>query len=154
MYERVLLPLDGSEPAEAILPFAEKIAGPSDAEVLLLRVVAPVTAAAALAAADPLGSDLLHLRRVEAGQYVTKVAERLGEKGLRVRTLVTLGDPAPEIVLAAEAHGADLIAMATHARGALGRAVFGSVADAVLRDAPVPVLLVRMAAAAPSGRSA
>jgi nucleotide-binding universal stress UspA family protein len=150
VYERVLLPLDGSDGAEAILPFVEKIAGPSGAEVVLLQVVEPITAAAALAAADPLGSDLLPRRQVAAGRYLATVADRLRGQGLRVRTLISLGDPAAEIVLAAREQKADLVAMATHARGAVGRAIFGSVAEDVLRVAPVPVLVIRMAAARPA----
>ena len=53
------------------------------------------------------------------------------------------GAPAQEIVAAAREAGADLIAMSTHGRGGLGRLIFGSVAEAVLREAEIPVLLMR-----------
>lgn len=143
-YERVLVPLDGSPLAEAVLPFAEKLAGPVDSELLLLRVVEPLAPAAALAAAGVPAPDELFLRQVEARRYLDEVARRLGDKGLRVRTLLGHGPAASEIVAVAKAERADLIAMSTHGRGGLGRLLFGSVAEAVLRAAPVPVLMVRM----------
>jgi len=148
MYERVLIPLDGSELAETILPFAERIAGPLDAEVLLLSVVEPMSAVAGLAGGAVVGPDALFLRQMEAKKYLGEVAARLEAKGLRVRTLLGLGMPAGEIVEFAKAERADLIAMTTHGRSGLRRVVFGSVAEAVLRTAPVPVLMIRMTAKA------
>jgi nucleotide-binding universal stress UspA family protein len=152
MYERVLIPLDGSEAAEAILPFAERIAGPLDAEVVLLSVVEPVSPVAQLGAASAVGPDALFLRQMEAKRYLAEVAARLEAKGLRVRTALGLGGPAAEIVEVARSERADLIAMTTHGRSGLGRALFGSVAGAVLRAAPIPVLMIRMTAAAPAPR--
>ena len=152
MYERVLIPLDGSELAETILPFAERIAGPVDAEVVLLAVVEPLSAVAGLAAGGVVGPDALLLRQMEAKHYLARVASRLETKGLRVRTHLGLGVPAAEIVGVAHSEGADLIAMTTHGRSGLGRAVFGSVAEAVLRTASVPVLMIRMTARAAAAK--
>ena len=144
MYERVLIPVDGSELAETILPFAEKVAGPADAEVLLLAVVEPLSPGEAMAAAGVMAPDTLLMREMEARAYVDKLAARLGDKGLRARALVRLGTPATEIAATAADQGADLIAMTTRGRSGLGRLVFGSVAEAVLRSASVPVLMFRM----------
>ncbi len=146
MYERVLIPLDGSELAETILPFAERIAGPLDAEVLLLSVVEPISVAAGLAAGGVVGPDALFIRQLEAKKYLAEMAARLEAKGLRARTLLGLGMPADEIVKVGKAEKADLIAMTTHGRSGLRRALFGSVAEEVLRSAPVPVLMIRMTA--------
>jgi nucleotide-binding universal stress UspA family protein len=146
MYERVLVPLDGSEIAEAILPFAEKLAGPVDAEAMLVRVVEPLSAGEAFAAAGVVAPDTLFLRQLEAKEYLARVERRLASKGIRVRTDLRSGTPAAEIVAAATSWGADLIAMATHGRGGVGRLLFGSVAEAVLRAAPVPVLMIRTTA--------
>jgi nucleotide-binding universal stress UspA family protein len=146
MYERVLIPLDGSELAESILPFAEKLAGPLDAEILLLRVIEPLSTAGALANGDVVGPDGLFLEQVRAKEYLSNLQERLGERGLRARSVLGLGVPATEIVEHAKAHKADLIAMSTHGRSGFGRLVFGSVAEEVLRTAPVPVLMIRMVA--------
>jgi nucleotide-binding universal stress UspA family protein len=143
MYERVLIPLDGSELAEAILPFAEHVAGPLDAEVVLLQVVEPPSAISALGTGGIIGPDTLFLRQVEAKRYLDTVAGRLQAKGLRVRTVLGLGAPASEIAATARAEQADLIAMTTHGRSGFKRAIFGSVAEEVLRSSDVPVLAIR-----------
>jgi len=150
MYERVLVPLDGSEIAEAILPFAEKLAGPVDAEAMLVRVVEPLSAGEAFAAGGVVAPDTLFLRQLEAKEYLARVERRLANKGIRVKTDLRNGTPAAEIVAAATSWGADLIAMATHGRGGLGRLLFGSVAEAVLRAAPMPVLMIRTTAKVPA----
>jgi nucleotide-binding universal stress UspA family protein len=149
MYRRVLIPLDGSELAEGILPFAENLAGPLDAELLLVRVVEPIATAVALASGDVGGADMLLHHQLAAKRYLEEWAERLAAKGLQVRTLAGLGFPATKIVEMAEAEKADLIAMTTHGRSGVRRLVFGSVADEVLRTAGVPVLLFRMPAPPP-----
>lgn len=143
MYERVLIPLDGSELAEAVLPFAEHVAGPLDAEVVLLQVVEPPSAISALGTGDIIGPDTLFLRQVEAKRYLDTVAGRLQAKGLRVRTVLGLGAPASEIAATARAERADLIAMTTHGRSGFKRAIYGSVAEEVLRSSDVPVLAIR-----------
>ena len=150
MYERILIPLDGSELAEAILPFAEKVAGPLDAEVVLLRVVEPVAPGEAMAPAGLMPPDTLSLREAEAREYLAALASRLAAKGLRVQTVMRVGFPATEIAATAAARQADLITMSTHGRTGLRRVLFGSVAESVLRTASVPVLMVRMTAPAPA----
>jgi nucleotide-binding universal stress UspA family protein len=150
VYERVLIPLDGSEPAEAILPFAERIAGPLDAEICLLRVIEPVTAVPRLGTGEAFGPAVLYLRKLEAKRYLAGVVQRLAGRGARVRTVVRLGVPELEILAVAQAEKADLIAMSTHGRRGFQRVVFGSVATEVLRSAAVPVLRIRMTAAAPA----
>lgn len=146
MYERILVSLDGSEAAEAILPFAEQVAGPLDAEVVLVRVVEPISPAEAMASAGVVAPDTYALREMDAKRYLLEVERRLSKKGLRVRGRIALGRPAEEILAAARTTGADLIAMTTHSRSGLGRLLFGSVAEAVLRASPVPVLMIRMVA--------
>jgi nucleotide-binding universal stress UspA family protein len=146
MYERMLVPLDGSEVAEAILPFAEQVGGPLDAEVVLLRVIEPLSPIELVASAGVVAPDTFTLRDMDAKQYLSEFQRRLSKKGLRVRTQVANGPPAKEILAATQAISADLIAMATHGRSGLGRVLLGSVAEAVLRASPVPVLLIRMTA--------
>lgn len=144
MYERMLVPLDGSEAAEAILPFAEQVAGPLDTEVVLLRVIEPLNPIEFVASAGVVAPDIFTLRDMDAKTYLSAVERRLSKKGLRVRTRVAFGGPpAEEILAVARATSADLIAMATRGRSGLGRALFGSVAESVLRASPVPVLLIR-----------
>ena len=106
MYTRVLVPLDGSELAEAILPFAEQVAGPLDAEVVLLRVVEPILPAEAIASAGVVTPDSLALRELDGKRYLSEVERRLSKKALRVRTRVTLGPPAEAILATARTTGA------------------------------------------------
>jgi nucleotide-binding universal stress UspA family protein len=127
---RVLVPLDGSELAEAILPLLEGPQHPWGAEVLLIRSV--TTDAPSNPSAE-----------TEAGDYLATQARRLERAGLRVRCEVWHGDPSQAIVNAAVRGRVGLIAMTTHGWRGLDRLRFGSVAESVVRKARVPVLLVR-----------
>jgi nucleotide-binding universal stress UspA family protein len=143
VYKRVLVPLDGSPLAEAIVPFILDIAGPLDLEVVLVRVVQPVPPEVVEGSRHVVLEDV-PARMADASDYLTHVSARLDSRGIRVRTLTRRGDPASEIVEAAREAGADLIAMTTHGRSGFGRLLFGSVAEAVLRHAEVPVFLMRL----------
>lgn len=149
MYRRILVPLDGSSLAEAAIPHAVGVARCFGSSITLIQVVSPITAATAI---DPLtasGAEAeLALESVEAGEdaaaeYLAGVARMPDFRGMQVQTEVVRGGAAPEIVRRAKAGDIDLIAMSTHGRTGLGRLVFGSVADEVLRDAGLPILLVR-----------
>lgn len=142
MYKRVLVPLDGSTVAEAILPFLLEIAGPLDMDVVLVRVLEPIPPTVLEGARHVLVEDV-EARRADAAAYLAPIAERLRARGVRAETAVRRGEPADEIVEGARDAGADLIAMTTHGRTGLRRLVFGSVAEAVLRHANVPVFLMR-----------
>lgn len=139
MYKRVLLPLDGSTTAEAIVPFLLEIAGPLDMEVTLLRVVVPTPQTGIEAGVV----DDIAAVQSDAEQYLAAIAAELRAKGVRVKALVRVGQAVPEILAGAREAEADLIAMTTHGRGGLGRLLFGSVAEAVLRRAEMPVFLMR-----------
>jgi nucleotide-binding universal stress UspA family protein len=143
MYQRVLVPLDGSQLAESILPLAEKVAGPQ-AELVLLRVVEPLSAGEVMASAGVVTPDALLARELDAKHYLAGVESRLKSKGLRVQRRLQVGRAADEILATARAAGADLIAMTTHGRSGVTRLLFGSVAEAVLRASPIPVLMMRM----------
>ncbi len=153
MYKRVLLPLDGSMVAGAIVPFLLEIAGPLDMDVTLLRVVVPASPMVVESHRD-LIVDHLDTLRVEAERYLASVAADLRDKGVRVDAQVRIGDAVAEILAAARDVEADLIAMSTHGRGGLGRLLFGSVAEAVLRQADVPVFLMRQTKAQVAMRAA
>ena len=142
MYKRALVPLDGSPLAETIIPFILEIAGPLDMEVVLLRVVQPIPPVV-IEGSRHVEVEDVEARRIDATEYLAPLAAELEQKGVRVRTQVRRGVPAPEIVAAAREGGADLIAMSTHGRGGLGRILFGSVAAAVLHEAKIPVFLMR-----------
>jgi nucleotide-binding universal stress UspA family protein len=143
MYKRVMVPLDGSPLAEGILPFILQIAGPLDLEVVLVRVVQPIPPQA-LEGTGHVVLDDVPARLREAREYLAPVAADLRGRGVRVTTEARHGDPVKELVAAARDAGADLIAMTTHGRSGVGRLLFGSVAEAVLRQANVPVLMMRL----------
>jgi nucleotide-binding universal stress UspA family protein len=143
MYKRALVPLDGSMVAEAIVPFILEIAGPLDMEVALLRVVVPAPPVVLEVSGAVAVEDVEKLRE-DADNYLASVAAGLRATGVKVTTSVRSGGNAVmEILDGARDLGADLIAMTTHGRGGLGRLLFGSIAEAVLRQAEIPVFLMR-----------
>ena len=134
---RILVPLDGSTLAEAVLPVVERLARDHGAEVILLEV---------LGGQETREAELDAER--QAGSYLERTVDSLRRRGLgRVRACVWYGDADQAIANAATREQAELIAMSTHGRSGLDRLRFGSVADGVVRRAPVPVLLVRGVAA-------
>jgi nucleotide-binding universal stress UspA family protein len=154
---RVLVPLDGSEFAEAALPAALEIVGA--AGELVLSTIAP---GPDHVERDEHGRVVAYLDQQvpaverEARDYLKTVEAQLKRQRpeLRVTLDVRMGDPAPAIAMAEIDCGADLVVMATHGRTGLRRAVLGSVAGAVLTAGSVPVLLVSPAASAAAAHPA
>lgn len=153
MYKRAVMALDGSPVAEAIIPFMVEIAGPLDLEVVLVRVNRPIPPEVIEGSRHVMVEDP-ETSRVDAEEYLAPLAVELRKQGVRVRTQVRRGQPAEEIVLAARETGADLIAMTTHGRSGFGRLLFGSVAEAVLRESRLPVFLMRVTEAQVAARAA
>jgi nucleotide-binding universal stress UspA family protein len=145
MYRTILVPLDESPLGERALPYAVVLARRSGARLVLLEVaVANVVTRNDPETGRPYTVDL-------AAQYLAGVAARVGE-GVATETVQLRGETGPAIVAESERRGADLIAVSTHGRSGLGRWLFGSVAEHVVRHARVPVLLVPAAAEVPAGR--
>jgi len=151
MYNRILVPLDGSEIAEQVWPHVEALAEKFGSGVTLLRaimppvspvVVAPMEASVTRSTAE-LYIEAMEAERQEASEYLSTLAERLRKRGLQVTQELHEGRAAGVILERAAAVGAELIAMTTHGRSGLERLVLGSVAEEVTRKAPCPVLLVR-----------
>lgn len=141
--DKILVPLDGSRLAEGIIPFMLQIAGPLDLEVVLVRVVQPI-APQAVEGMRHFTVENVPERMNEAREYLAPIAARLRARRVRVTTEARHGEPVTEIVAAAREGGADLIAMTTHGRSGLGRLLFGSVAEAVLRQTDIPVFMMRL----------
>lgn len=137
MFDRILVPLDGSPLAEAILSQVRRILLVKDAEILLVSAVSPT----ATAEADAIES--VGFLQATALQYLEGIAEPLREQGARVRSVVQTGSPADTILRVAGEEKTSLIAMSTHGRTGIRRWVFGSVAEKILRASRVPVLAVR-----------
>lgn len=146
-FKRILVPLDGSDLAEQALPAAEALAEKFAGELILLRVLEfPTPTAARLHLEDVLTLvEALHDReRAGAQRYLDALADRLESSGgKRPRLLMRTTAPAEDILDVAASESIDLIVMATHGRGGLGRWTFGSVADKVVRSSVCPVMLVR-----------
>lgn len=143
MYKKILVPLDGSELAEQVLPHVSQLAGCTGAEIVLLRV--PSEPLYEYLVPDPEIAVEMH-RDIElaAQVYLDEIATELRSMALKVETRVVWGAPVQDTILdVARELNADLIAMSTHGRSGLARIVIGSVADEVVRHAPAPVLLVR-----------
>jgi nucleotide-binding universal stress UspA family protein len=143
MYKRILVTLDGSDLAEMVIPHVEVVAEPGYSEVILLHV-APVPEMVVQGEVVVAYADQEEERlRMTARRYLDRFVERLRAQGIEARGAVRFGAPGPQILEAALAEDADLIAMTTHGRSGLQRLFYGSVAEEVLRGAKVPILLVR-----------
>ena len=144
MYRTILVPLDGSRRAEAILPHVEALALAQKARVVFLYVVAPppaFTGAPGTPAAWQEGMEAG--LRAEATRYLSGRQGEFRELGLEAVLCVEEGPVVETILRVAERYEAGLIAMASHGRTGLGRVFYGSVAAGVLHGADRPLLLVR-----------
>lgn len=149
-FRRVLVPLDGSALAEAAVEPALELGDPDKTRVLLLRVIPAGAATPSRSASGAHGAPAPRAAHQTASACETaaaqlaSVAARVRRAGYTVEPLLVLDqDPAACILAAAAVRDADLIAMATHGRSGVVRAVLGSVTDRVMRGAPCPVLVVR-----------
>jgi nucleotide-binding universal stress UspA family protein len=145
-FTRLLVPLDGSETAEASLPAATALARAAGAEVRLVRI--PTIPGYAKILPETAGwiPELLREQVGEAEDYLARVTAELERSGIRAAgtvELIVAGDIARGILEHAAEVGADVIVMSTHGRSGLGRWVMGSVADRLLEGADRPVWIVR-----------
>jgi len=150
-FERILIPLDGSELSESALEHAVEFGRLFDASYHLTRIVAyPVELTSPyLPHTAQMNQALIQEAQERATEYLAEQAGLLSERGLRVTTSVNAGtSPARGILEEAAEAKVDCIAMATHGRTGLGRALLGSTADKVLRGTHLPLLLYR-----PTGRT-
>lgn len=163
MYKKILVPLDGSKLAECALPHAEELAkGGGTAELILVSVTERVRGYRAVGgSSEPFvlsgggwGSSIqpspqrfmpeaFGKKEKQADRYLSRIAEKLQSKGIKVHTEVLFWPPAEAIASYAAQNGADLIVMSSHGRSGPSRWAHGSVADKVLRSSCIPVLMVR-----------
>jgi len=144
----MLVPLDGSELAEAVLPHVEALAkqrGTELVDVVLLAICEPGVLPPDYPHAEGVINWDEHVAIVKGAkvQYLNGVEKRLTDAGLNVRSEVLMGDAANEIVDYATSSPFNLIVMSTHGRSGVSRWVFGSVAEKVLQGVSNPILLVR-----------
>ena len=141
MYKKILVPLDGSELAEAVLPHAEALAKSEGAEIVLLRVA--VTPDESFFFRNPaLATNIIKEVEEETEAYMKAEVEKLRDEGVKVSG-ITRDGLVPDMILAvADETHADVIAMSTHGRTGVKRWLLGSVADKVVHHAHIPVMLI------------
>jgi len=145
MYKKIMVPLDGSELAECVIPHVEAVAGGSSgAEVVFVRAVEPFHLRSGAAHFNEEQKKQIDAKaEADAEEYLNGLASRLQLGGMKVRTEVLYGNIADTLADYATGKDIDLIIIATHGRSGISRWVWGSVADRILRSACIPVLMVR-----------
>ena len=143
MFERILVPLDGSPVAERAIPAAVRIARAFGGSVIMLNVVAPPVSSGKFSSLDAYPKVGTDEELAEATEYLKTLAqsEQLGGITTEAHTLV--GGTAPTIITAARSLRADLIVLCTHGYTGFQRWMLGSVAEKVIRHAPIPVFVLR-----------
>ena len=146
MYKKIMVPLDGSELAECVLPHVEAFISQCQIRtIVFVRVIESITPAVA-------GEYAINLeelesregaRKSDAGNYLKQIIDRMTPGETKLETDVLVGRAADRLADYAENNDVDLILMATHGRSGMSRWVRGSVADRILHAASIPVLMVR-----------
>jgi nucleotide-binding universal stress UspA family protein len=142
MYKKILVPLDGSKTAEGVLPHARALAYSEGAEIILLNVAS--NPALEFVFSDPsIAERAVEEQETHARKYTAEIERQLKADGFKVSSMLREGAPDEVILKVAEDIKADVIAMSTHGRTGPARWVMGSVADRVVRNAHIPVMLIR-----------
>ena len=157
MFQRILIPLDGSQTAAEALPHARALAKRFGSTIHLVRAVhtlgelaevaTPSVAIQAAVSQDVMSRLDSAKEQTEARQYLDTVGKDLAADGIKVETRVRAGAPVEQILAAAQGANADLIVLTAYGAGGAHtrseRAVYGGVADEVLRQSKTPILLIR-----------
>ena len=150
MYNKIMVPLDGSQLAECVLPHVQAItSGCKIATVVFVRVIDPGTVSASLPAQGELGFQEKSRRQLEeerkknAGAYLKKIVDSVSIENAVLNYEVLEGSVAETLADWAKKNNADLIVIASHGRSGIGRWVMGSVADRIMRSVCIPVMMIR-----------
>ena len=141
----ILLPTDFSGCANYALPYAATIARATGASIICLHVIEPVVPAVGYTGlTEPLPlADISDQLEDSAEKELPRLAESDEVADLNIEELIVHGDAAAEIVRVANEREVDLIVISSHGRAGIGRILFGSTAEAVVRHAACPVLVVK-----------
>ena len=143
MYNTILVPLDGSKRAEAILPHVHKIVRSGQSKVILLTAMqhrVPLSPTR-VQPEQVTGEEEQRLRSAEV--YLEDIADGIRRSDIKTECRVVYGSAVEMIIKVAEEEDADLIAIASHGRSGLGRVFYGSIAAGVLQAVDRPLLLIR-----------
>ena len=143
--QKILLPTDFSGCANYAVAYAAAIARATRATIVCVHVVEPVVPAVGYTGlAEPMPiADISEQLENSAERQLPKLSECEDCQGLNLEELIVHGDAAAEIVRVAAEHDVDLIVISSHGRTGIGRMIFGSTAEAVVRHAGCPVLVVK-----------
>jgi nucleotide-binding universal stress UspA family protein len=149
MYQKILVPLDGSEAGECVLTHVESIAsGCNTTEVILFRVCEPPVVLADYPAEfktsweDHVRQETEH-QQTQCRLYLSDVEKKLSSAGLKVTSVSGLGKPVEEILKYVQQNDIDLIIIASHGHSGITRWAFGNTAQRVIQASVVPVLVVK-----------
>ena len=146
MFKHLLVTLDGTPRGEAVISHAIDVARSMGAEITLLRVVDEAGANWSERGALGKSNSAATIRSLfteQAQSYLDRIAVQMRSSGVEPHVLVKQGQAAPQILSTVKEVDADAIAMATHSRRGINRLMFGSVAEQVLHESSLPVLLIR-----------
>ena len=143
MYEKILVPLDGSKRAEMIRPHVRELASRFQATVVLIMVIENIYADGIGETHISRSEDAFNAKLKDNELYLDGIASRFRDKGIDCKTLVAHGPVVEKIIEAANTEDADLIAMTSHGWGGLARIFYGSVAAGILNRVDRPLFIVR-----------
>jgi len=144
MYRTIIVPLDGSKRAEAILSHVEQLAYRYNAKVIFLQVIQPFgTFPGAGTVSDDLYLKAYKQQELEAENYLAGWEGKFREKSIKAVKCIAHGPVVVTIIKVAERESADLIAIASHGRTGLSRVFYGSIAAGLLHSIDRPLLLIR-----------
>lgn len=148
MYQKILVPLDGSALAEAVLPHAEELAKLFGSAIILLQIFelphqVGLPRNVGFDALPEMTPAEVNQHVQEAKHYLESIVARLGENGINAEARIEYGPVVASIMRIARLEEVSLIAMASHGRGGLTDVYYGSVAAGVLQRIDRPLLIVR-----------
>jgi len=144
MYNKILVPLDGSKRAEAILPHAEEMANRYGAEIIFLRVEELHVMLGWDEVVDlEKCREKFNTRKKASESYLDQLKTEFSDKGIQADARIVDGPVVKSILTAAEEMDVDIIVMASHGLSGLPRTFYGSVTAGVLQKIDRPLLIIR-----------
>ena len=147
MYKKIVVPLDGSQVAECVIPHIEALAKCSMGEIQLVTIVEPIDlpTRGKIALSD---EDIKHTNtelQQEAHRYLKRVTQKLKRSGIVAHPMILNGKTAESLIEYINDNDVDLVIMATHGRSGISKLFWGSIAEKVIRSGNAPILLVKAA---------
>jgi nucleotide-binding universal stress UspA family protein len=143
MFEKILVPLDGSKRAEMIRPHVRELASRFQATVILIKVIEPIYADSIVEPFIRISEDAFNAKLKDHELYLDGIGTKFRNKGIACKTLIAHGPVVEKIIEAANTEDVDLIAMTSHGYGGLSRIFYGSVAAGILNRVDRPLFIVR-----------